>query len=151
MAVSEEDFEGQLVELAEWKKNQERKIRRITWTMIFAVALVAIGGILGIWRVESLTNETHETTKVNTRLIASNSGLIERVDKLNRDQAMAAYRDCVIRNRQTLDNRARLARLVDAHRRDGSFNAAHEWSSYLEKLKMQRLPPCKKPDSKPTK
>jgi hypothetical protein len=81
----------------------------------------------------------------NASTLRSNQGLIHRVAALESAGRQRAYADCVVRNQRAEQSTRDLAKLVQAHRADGSRNAQRVWESYLEGLRRQPLPPCKKP------
>jgi hypothetical protein len=108
---------------------------KLRWAPAFGYLLLAV--VLGflIWRTADLAND-------NRRLIAE-------VADLNRVQAEKGYQECVARNTRANESIKAFGKLVAAHTRDGSTQAARVWQSYLDDTRRVPLPPCTKPPPAP--
>jgi type VI protein secretion system component VasK len=109
---------------------------KLRWAPAAGYVLLAL--VLGflIFRTQNLVND-------NRRLIA-------QVAALTQTQAEKGYQDCVTRNARATESIKAFQKLVAAHNKDGSTQAARVWQSYLDATRRVPLPPCTKPVPAPT-
>lgn len=55
------------------------------------------------------------------------------------------YEICIVRNVRSVEQGKALAKLVDAHTKDGSKNAAAAWKEFQTRGAQNKLPPCDRP------
>jgi hypothetical protein len=109
---------------------------KLRWAPAVGYALLArVLGFL-IWQTQSLVRDNRQ--------------LIHDVAALDRSQADKSYTDCLARNARAEQAIKSFERLVAAHKRDGSSEAAKVWQGYLDTTRRVPLPPCVKPPPAPS-
>lgn len=118
---------------------------RITWGLLIVLLILGLIAWIVVHDREQQIRAIETVVISNQSIAEENKRLIESVDKLNREQAEAAYKECIDRNQRTEVANRELVKLVGAHKQDGNRQVSKFWESYLKKLRAVKLPKCKKP------